>query len=257
MAQIFLPKKEANAMRCASCQSYLSFAPIWIREDYQPLCARCNLTPEKAKCRAYFYEIVAKYMIFPCRYDIFGCDAQLPWNSVQSHELCCKWAPMKCPAFECNQEIRLESLHEHFIKIHPDLIMDNNVHKIPSKDKEDNFKINRLYIWNNSEYFVQISYHQKECYIDIAKFDDSVDLFYDLTFYDETRTKEIHMRQAKVNTYFNKSHDYLKMQKLDGCAIKKLLSEGFLCTFVISSQKTPGKETLNEKLLSDLECPIC
>lgn len=257
MVHIFLTKTESNTARCYLCRSYLSVGPIWITSNYQPICGRCKVPPNDAKHRAIFFEKIAKYTFFPCRYDVHGCHAQLPWGSVLNHEFACKFAPIKCPALTCNDDIKAEHVEEHFKNKHLDLVMATNEFKIPCSGNVENICINRLFKWKNNPYLVQICYYQETCFFNILSFDKSNnEVYYDLTIGDSSRTEEVHMKNQsiRIKNYVQKKHDYSVMKKLD---VSRLLSNEVFCTFSISGKKSEPTNPLNEKLLSDLECPVC
>lgn len=258
MACTFLTKAEANAVKCSICRSYLSVGPIWIRRNYRPVCGRCTVSSDESKHEAIFYEKVAKYMIFPCRYDVHGCDVQLAWGSVLSHEQSCQLMPIKCAAFRCDDELRLEAMEEHFLNRHPDLIMNKNEFQLPSNIFEKNSHFNKLFIWQNKKYLVQISFYQGACYCRISSFEElNGEIFYDLSVHDLERTGEIHIRGIKMTHYHNKNHDYDQMKRLDYGALSELLSKDLICQFNILGNKASETNHLIEKLLPDLECPVC
>lgn len=258
MAPTFLSNTEVNSARCSICRSYLSVGPIWIRSNHQPACGRCSLPSNDAKYRAIFFEKVARYMIFPCRNDVHGCDAKLSWGSVQSHEQNCQFAPMKCPAFQCNDDIRIENINEHFTKKHTELIMKSNEFQMNFKYFEENARMNKLFTWKNKEYLVQISYFNDAYFINIASFEKLIiELTYDLTISDHEGSGEFHIRKNQITNYQEKKHDYSKMKMIDYKAFSKLLTDNVFCTFTISGKKTSCEDPLNEKLLADLECPVC
>lgn len=257
MAPTFLSKTDANSAKCSLCQAYLSIGPIWIRSNHHPACGRCKLPSNDAKYRAIFFERMVKHMIFPCRNDVYGCDVMLPWGSAQSHEQTCKFAPKKCPALHCDEEIRIEMINEHFTKKHGELIMNTNEFQMCSKDFEENSRMNKLFFWKNKVYLVQLSYLNEGYFINIASFERlNTDMTFDLTISDRKRTGEFHIKKIPINNYHQKQHDYSKMKLIDYMVFSKLLTEDVFCTFTITGNKACA-DPLNAKLLSDLECPVC
>lgn len=260
MAHIFLAKTESNAARCTLCRSYLSVGPIWITSNYQPTCGRCKVPSKDAKQRANFFEKIAKYTFFPCRYDVHGCDAQLSWGSVLNHESACKFIPSICPALSCTEEIKLEHVEKHFKNKHSDLIMTAGEFKIPCKEDEVNACVNRLFMWKNKPYLIQVCFHQQSCYFKIVSFDKSnLELLYDLTIIDSSKRGEVYMNfpSIMIRNYTKREHDYNSMKKIDVNALSRLFINEVFCTFTISEGKSDSRNPLNEKLLSDLECPVC
>lgn len=258
MIPTILSTAEANSVRCARCNSYLSVGPIQINSNRQPICGRCELPEKDIKCRAIFFEKIAQNMVYPCRNDNYGCDVIKPWGAVQSHEKTCQFQPISCPALDCTSKFRLEVLEEHFKQKHPNLLMKTNTFKVSSKEHKKDFYANSLYTWKNNNYIVQISFYQEACYFNIIGFNgNNKNLFCDLVIKNEKSNEEIHIKQEQICGYHNKGHEHKKMKKIDYNSLEKLLGSDINCTFTISESKEFGTDHFNRKLLSNLECSIC
>ncbi|KAK5650770.1 hypothetical protein RI129_001799 [Pyrocoelia pectoralis] len=80
-------------LKCKRCEGYLNVAPIMITSDKCQICGKCyKILPseEKEMCvRQIAYETVAEMLLFPCRYNVYGCKSQFAFNKGITHEAEC------------------------------------------------------------------------------------------------------------------------------------------------------------------------
>ncbi|CAG9819329.1 unnamed protein product [Phaedon cochleariae] len=251
-ARIFLDKNHID--KCSNCNEYLSVGPIVLVKN-KPVCARC---PQGKGSSATFYEKLAEYMFFPCKNDIYGCDAMLIWGRVSQHENICKFDPLICPAMSCEEKFVRKDLVQHFTLKHKELLMINNQFRIPGQKDEDKY-INKLFIWKNRPFILKIDFTPPCCFFDILGFNEFAyrNLEYNILIEDEEKQKGVFINGITLSDYGMKHHDALTMIQLDLTVIEKQLgSKKFICTFNIEHIAL-SKNALNNSLLAELECPIC
>lgn len=92
-------------LKCSLCEGYLNISPIMVKSDKSQICGKCfKILPleEKMKCvRQVGYETLAEMLLFPCRYNLQGCQSEFPLNEADNHELEC---PFRFTALGSNGE---------------------------------------------------------------------------------------------------------------------------------------------------------
>lgn len=90
-----IPQNILDNLRCSLCDGYLSVKPLMVKAEDQQICGRCfKLLPteEKDKCvRQIGLETLAEVLIFPCRYNTWGCDYSFSWCDDKDHERECPY----------------------------------------------------------------------------------------------------------------------------------------------------------------------
>ncbi|RZB39071.1 Sina domain containing protein, partial [Asbolus verrucosus] len=117
---------DALSVKCGACNKYLSYFPIYIAQDKQPICGRCSqlLTEENTYIRDTPYESLAKCLKFPCIYHAEGCVENLFPADVPTHELDCPFRIVACP-LDCMWQGIVKELLQHFEELHSSAIMRN------------------------------------------------------------------------------------------------------------------------------------
>lgn len=90
-----IPQHVLDNLKCSLCDGYLSVKPLMIRNEDQQICGKCfKLLPtdEKEKCvRQIGLETLSEVLIFPCRYNIWGCSYTSGWCDEKHHETECSY----------------------------------------------------------------------------------------------------------------------------------------------------------------------
>lgn len=247
-----LSKLEAASAKCSYCQGYLSASPVMILSD-EPVCARC-VSHVIGGTRAYFYEVVAQNTIFPCKNDVYGCEATLPWESSIEHEKCCNFNPIECPASSCVESLTKHSFKKHVCEKHPDLIIKNFQIEI-TKTKE-NSTVAKFFLWRNDIFILQIRTCNLnfQCNIfSIAEIDYGIK--YDLIF--PNSNKGI-IGNVTANIIYKYGDNMPRENILDFKTYTRNVEKNKItCIVDINDSRPQENYKLNEHILGSLECPIC
>lgn len=101
-----------NKLKCSLCGGYLNTTPTMVKSNQCQICGKCfKILPaeEKTNCvRQVGYEAVAEMLLFPCRYNLQGCQSEFPLNEADNHELEC---PFRFSDLDCSNGEHLEEIH--------------------------------------------------------------------------------------------------------------------------------------------------
>lgn len=103
ISPLFDLNHENREFRCDNCEMYLSIAPILYNETVGKICGRCFDETEQKKfvglsfVRQKVYEGIASKIVFPCSFQLRGCQEKLKWSSVNEHESLCPYKREECP----------------------------------------------------------------------------------------------------------------------------------------------------------------
>ncbi|CAG9771323.1 unnamed protein product [Ceutorhynchus assimilis] len=123
------PSIDFDDFKCSQCEKYLSVAPIYIYTDpigkNKNVCGRCSVPDEGSKIRNVSYEILAKFLKFPCS-SSKNCKEKLAWGEAEDHEAKCWHREMVCEI--CSGPYTTTTLISHYKKHHQkELFLDKNV----------------------------------------------------------------------------------------------------------------------------------
>lgn len=246
-----LSKLEASSAKCSFCEGYLSADPIMIVAD-EPVCGRC-VSHVVGGTRAHFYEVIAKDKIFPCKNDLRGCEADLPWGTSVAHEKYCIFNPIECPATNCVELLTKMSFKEHIFEKHQDIVMKNFQIEIPVLN--ENSFISKCFLWRNGMFILQIRIFDGSCCYNIFSVEESDrGVKYDLIF----PNRNSGIGNVIENIIYKYGDNIPRMNKLDLKTYSNNIEKNKI-TCIISIHDSRPKEnyTLNEEILTSLECPIC
>lgn len=129
---MFLRSEHLEHLKCDFCVNYLSCSPILITQNGKNMCGRCS--PAAFKSESFYknqaYENLASHVIFPCKNDINGCNANMKLNDVKIHEEQCIYNDedrIICPSGvtekDCSWNENIENIKKHFAERHQELIV--------------------------------------------------------------------------------------------------------------------------------------
>lgn len=110
-----IPKEILQRLKCINCNLYLSIGPVnQVLKGY--FCGRCS---DAEGVSVTIYEELAKFPLFPCIYDEFGCKKAFPFGEdTIAHETRCIYKPKTCPFDNCDWQGTFEKVLEHADEIH-------------------------------------------------------------------------------------------------------------------------------------------
>lgn len=121
MASVF-DAEILNQLKCSTCGLYLSVSPVTqISTGFN--CGRCASENEQINT---IFELVVKNRLFPCQYDVKGCEAVLPFGEpIARHEEKCKYEKRFCPLTNvCDWQGTVMTSYQHCLEQHPDSILE-------------------------------------------------------------------------------------------------------------------------------------
>lgn len=247
MSLVFLPKDCASSLKCSECGSYLSVGPITITESNW-YCGRCDSGFLEAK----EFEIVAKFMVFPCINDVFGCQNSFRWNTAQHHEETCEFAPISCPLSPCRHKLSTEDFQKHVAEYHQDHLLNKPI----------------LTITKTSPVSVNIFDTLGTVFIVMTSFLKDNWVFQMYTT-DKVETKlcvellQLNNTNPGVNKYLGDYviECYKYSKKIAGISICKRANFDSMFRnnnpMTLSFKIVDPSEKNNDQMLSDIECPVC
>lgn len=257
MSRIFLSKTEASRLRCSKCKGYLSVGPVTMSNDVL-FCGRCPPQP----LRATMYEELAKFMIFPCINEEYGCTSYLRWNAANTHEENCKFKPVECPIFGCTSEMAEEYVRRHLNHTHNNLISYLKKFTIPMNENISN--ADRIFFWKNTILIVKIFLSEENgaLHFRIFSFNDpSNDLYYSFSvrsnngeiFFDDSQFYKI-FKYSKKEGYDTSKFELVGLQEPNN---ERLNCSSLVFAFNIKDNGPKSMASLNECIIAEIECPIC
>lgn len=242
--------KEVLTGRCQDCQKYLSVSPIMMIGN-RPLCGRCvEKIPNAPGTIAEFYEEIAKFMNFPCSYDIYGCEERLGWNVAWNHERVCEYAPLLCPAIGCEYKLRKMDVLKHFCSCHQNLIIIGDGFEIPNKEQEE-VRVNKIFVFKDKLLILKLRFEHEITFINITSLNDPETFICIFQLTDE----KIYY-QHTIQPYCDKFDiDDVTMEDDRFCKIR-CKNEAF-CNVSLSTNSFLGLEFYKKNVLSEIDCPVC
>ncbi|GJQ74228.1 hypothetical protein Trydic_g19135 [Trypoxylus dichotomus] len=133
-----IPDKEDNEMlktlECPVCFEYM-MAPIAQcitghsfcgshKDQFQVCPVGCG--KDIGDTRNYILERITDDMVYPCRYNKFGCDHAANAKVIKNHEASCIHGPYKCIIDTCQWENKFSELKNHLLQEHKDNVLEIN-----------------------------------------------------------------------------------------------------------------------------------
>lgn len=276
-----VPDTALQRLRCALCYEYLSQFPVHVCKEIGSVCGRCPVLLDENPIRNEAYEIIAGALSFPCRFSNFGCLELLTPKELMEHEETCRYRQYFCPFMPsgcCPWQGPSSELLEHFQDEHRIFILEENLFEIDFTTK---YSENYL-LCDNQNLFVL---HKKS--------DISENLFWCAVSYVGARSiaeqynfqlilsvkgndeYSYTFSPAPIRCFINPNIDKNNAMEIDANVIMKELDDpaNVVCTVVImkkqqlpqndnnqknlSEKRMISVESIEEDILSDLECPVC
>lgn len=258
LPRIFLSDDDTRNTKCARCKNYLSVPPICICLN-DMVCGRCTKEcGDIEKNRAYFYEDLAKFMFFPCKNDIYGCSVQVPWGEVLDHESRCKFDRIICPAMGCESKIGSEQVLHHFKVNHEHDILKENEYQFSLQEKT--LRTNKLFIWNNYPFIISIKTIKGKIYFEVSCLKElsTENLKLKCVLSSKICSNSICLTKLNLTKYDSKFLISSNKEELDISALRNILGPQITCVINFENEDKTLKCAFNSnKMLSELECPIC
>lgn len=248
MSRIFLPKSDASCLLCSSCKGYLSVEPVTMSND-DFFCGRCP----PGSYRATKYEKLAKFMIFPCINEEYGCTLHLPWNSAIFHEEKCTFKPLQCPISDCKSKMAKEYVRRHIKRTHSDLI--TYCKKLTVKIDKYFENAERICFWKNTILLVKLfTLDEKDVvHFDISSFDEpNNDLYYSFSV---SRNRDRLLDESKFYRIFK--HNKFDTSRSQIIEFPNAIKEQLSVAFKIKDCGPTSMTALNDSIIAEIECPIC
>ncbi|KAL3284936.1 hypothetical protein HHI36_019068 [Cryptolaemus montrouzieri] len=275
-------------LKCDICNKPLSVPPIIHSALLGYICGRCeNKSKSDEKYgdsiaeRQIIYENLAKYITFPCAYNVLGCSSMLKWESVLSHEDICEFKNIVCPLSHQNFQEQCPWIGDHnqlitHIKKDHKKFFSNPLQIKLTKEFES-----KILFWeitghivviildrkDTNKYFCCISadFNNKDCLkyqyqLEISNKQwgnpvifqrDHLEPLYGNTFTRPDNSIEIDIESLKY--LFKKSNEIIIKFTIN----QKVVSATSTISNAADKYFSKVENELNENLLHDLECPIC
>lgn len=253
MQILTLSKEKFDVLRCQECDCYLSVGPVMILGN-KPTCGRCVAKyPNAPGYLSEFFELSASIVSnWPCRYDANGCPKTFKWNSATSHEQFCDYRSIWCPAIGCNNFLRRMDLKRHFLTDHKNLILAKQFFEVSSSYNQKAVRINVFIEIMDMLFVIKKRFTTHGVFISISCIDDFEQLFCYFNIVENNNTINVcqHISQ------------YTEKYDVDDITMEEELYSHYnytdpaIFTFMISNF-LQNEKVLNDKILSELQCPIC
>uniref|UniRef100_V5G8I2 RING-type E3 ubiquitin transferase n=1 Tax=Anoplophora glabripennis TaxID=217634 RepID=V5G8I2_ANOGL len=252
---IFLSDDETNTAKCTKCNNYLSIPPI-VNDSNNIVCGRCveaYKLPEDN--RAYFYENLAKFMFFPCRNDAYGCSVKIPWGKVLDHEIRCSYERIICPAIGCESKVINDDVMKHFETYHHELILGQNQYHFSKSEDQNTFE-NKLFSWKNKLFIIHTRTDNGNIFFRIARMKGHTRKLL-LQLKGKSTSSLLVLDHFTVTKYDLKLPTFSDAEKIDINTLEIVLGAEITCTFTFDDDGKSVRNTDDNKLYSEMECPIC
>lgn len=253
-------------LKCSNCNKPVSVDPVYNHNGVESVCGRCiNILENNGGWeRQTVYENIAYHLLFPCAFEIFGCPVKLQWNNVDSHERSCTFQKISCPLShnffmnKCFWIDKYENLSNHIRKKHKNMIT-----TLPS------LKVSQIF--ENSILFWEITGHLVIIMLVFNEESNKYLLYISGDFENKSYLCQVTTGDSMTSPYII---GHIKMVPFDGKYldtqentlelnmdyIKKMFATDNLTlkfNIMLSQSLDTVPTDLNEKILQQLECPIC
>ncbi|XP_066249452.1 uncharacterized protein [Euwallacea similis] len=262
-----------SKFKCTICDKYLSVPPIYLcvdsdRSDMN-ICGRCKVPENSNVIQNFGFESLAKYLEFPCSF-YPNCRKKLRFGEAEQHELLCERREFECPV--CHKKQDLARIGQHFQIKHKNLIFFDKNLVIQEKelcthrssalflvmDSKDKFlvstSVNRIPLSINTILSIKVA----------PVHDITGPLAFDVVFSNDNNTitfKNRHIKRCpqKANDWINYIFNLSAIKKIFSPDESELNMELLIHTQkkTILNNKFEEISAILEKLVEELECPIC
>lgn len=261
----------------------------------EEICGRCVNIADSCKTkkwRQYVFEKFGNFFTFPCSNKKFGCETVLYWDDVVAHEKICTFQGVKCPIAHkyifpketCIWEGNVKHFNTHIEESHKNYILN------PIQINWSDCKENTIFFTNVGTQIITIMIkYEKEstyyCLLMVNSSDVESQCYrYQLELFDEDKDNSIILRKQRLEPlkFMRENLDnYNKMLEIDLVKIRQMLKNtkhifgrfGIVKkskkeialiagannseTLTISATQPKEHKVIDEKILLELECPVC
>lgn len=275
-----VPDATLQKLRCCLCNDYLSQFPVLVCKEIGSVCGRCPVLHDENPIRNRAYETIAETLSFPCRYSTLGCLELLTPKHLVEHEETCTYRQYFCPFMPsgcCPWQGPSSELLAHFQEKHNIFILEENLFEMDFTAKysenyllcelQNLFVVHKKCDVNENLFWCAISY------IGARKIAERYNFQLILSVKGNEECS-FSFPAVPIRCFTNPNIDKTNSVEINADVIMKELNNpaNVICTIAIlrkqveknennqknlSEKRMISVESIEEDILSDLECPIC
>lgn len=273
-----VPTTTLQQLRCCLCNDYLSQFPVHVCKEIGSVCGRCPVLHDENPIRNRAYEVIAESLSFPCRYSPLGCLELLTPKHLVEHEETCTYRQYFCPFMPsgcCPWQGPSSELLGHFQDKHSVFILEESKFEIDFTSKysenyllcelQNLFVVHKKCDVNENLFWCAVSY------VGAKKIAERYN--FQLVLGVQGGGEVLKLPVMPVRCFTNPNIEKNNAVEIKADVVMEELQQpaSVVCTIEIlkkpkidennaknlNDKRMISVDSIEEDILSDLECPIC
>lgn len=258
---MLLPLQACELVKCSLCNKFLSYFPINMGENNQPICGRCSvILTDTNFTRATLFEQIAQFLKFPCIYHTEGCVENLLPDEVPEHEETCHYKIISCSQ-ECMWQGNVREVLDHFEDVHPNSILRDFEFEISFLNSYEicNLVVYKDELFNFKRKF-DCAANILKCSVSCYKLLDPVTKYnYEVTIENGNGNESVKFAPKSAQNFLEENVTQIDVENAQRNLNDPIVIIGRLRIFeeVKASSSKKSNAGINYEMLTELECPVC